>query len=284
MGATAHADKVARCCTHFRVLACAKGHVYRSIPTERCRLRPCPNCARWRQQRAITRLWPAIKTLRRRHPEDRWVFITLTARTSDEPLHTCVHRFKRWCARLRRTTAWKTAIRGAVAGYEVTHRSERGWHVHVHLLASRQAWWGQADLKATWERITDGHGAIVDIRDCDADVRASMSQILTCPFKPTSLVAWGPAQVAEFMALGRTKLAECYGALRGLAAETAGDRDEADAPPDREPLRRGFAAGAPCPSCGTSLSAQWYTAAEVRWAQRLASHHPQAPPDRPRAA
>jgi hypothetical protein len=70
LGATAIADKVARCCTTFRVLTCANGHVYRPIPAERCRHRLCPHCARWRQQRAITRLWPVIQALRRRYPED----------------------------------------------------------------------------------------------------------------------------------------------------------------------------------------------------------------------
>jgi hypothetical protein len=152
LGATAIADKVARCCTTFRVLTCANGHVYRPIPAERCRHRLCPHCARWRQQRAITRLWPVIQALRRRYPEDRWVFITLTAKASDEPLHTVVNRVKRWFVRLRRTAAWKTAIRGAVAGYEVTHRPGRGWHVHIHLLQEMrrriQSWQAVASLAA----------------------------------------------------------------------------------------------------------------------------------------
>jgi Replication protein len=284
LGATDIADKVARCCITFRVLTCDNGHVFRPIPAERCRHRLCPHCTRWRQQRATKRLWPAIEALRRHYPEDRWVFITLTAKASDEPLRTVVNRLKRWFARLRRTSAWKAAIRGAVAGYEVTHRPGRGWHVHVHLLASRQAWWDQADLAATWQRITDGQGEVVDIRDRDADVRARICRTLTYPFKPTNLAAWEPAQVAEFMALGRTKLAECYSALRGLAMEMEEDSDEMSEAPHHEPRGRGLVAGAPCPSCGTPLSAQWYTAAEVHWSRRLASHRPQAPPDRSRAA
>jgi hypothetical protein len=98
LGLTALADKVERCCTQFRVLACDNGHAYQPTPAERCRLRLCPHSACWRQQRAITRL--------------------------------------------RRTATWKTAIRGAVAGYEMTYKPGRGWHVHV--LAGRQAWVDQA--------------------------------------------------------------------------------------------------------------------------------------------
>jgi Replication protein len=283
-GLTTLAEKVSRCCTAFHVLACAKGHVYHAIPAERCQHRLCPNCARQRQQRAITRLWPAIKALRQRHPEDRWGFITLTATAGDEPLRAIVRRLQRWFARFRRTTAWRTAIRGAVAGVEVTYRPGRGWHVHVHLLASRQAWWDQADLAAAWQRTTDGQGKIAHIQDRDADVRASMCRTLTYPFKPMNLTAWGPAQVAEFTALGRTKLAECYGALRGLVVETTEDTDEAGDAPRPEPKGPALRAGAPCPACGTPLTPHWYTPEEVRWGRRLSAHRPQAPPGRPRAA
>jgi Replication protein len=130
LGLTDRADQVGRCCQTFRILTCPNGHSFRPIPAERCRHRLCRNCPRWRQQRAITRHWHAIRELSRRYPEDHWVFITLTAKASDEPLRTRVHRFKRWFARLRRTSAWETAIRGAIAGYEVTYRPGRGWRLH----------------------------------------------------------------------------------------------------------------------------------------------------------
>jgi Replication protein len=284
MGETELREKVARCCTTFRVLTCNHGHVYRPIPTERCRHRLCPHCARWRQQRAITRLWPAIQALRRRYPKDRWVFMTFTARASDEPLRTVMKRFTRWFAKLRRLSVWKTAIRGAVAGYEVTHRPGRGWHVHIHLLASRQAWVEQAALATAWQCVTGGQGRVVDIRDRDADVRSGMCSTLTYPFKPTNLVAWGPAQVAQFTTLGRTKFAECYDALRGLAAQVADDSEGADDLPRHEAPDLGLAAGAPCPSCGTPLTARWFTAEEVHQAQRDAPRRSLAPPKRPRAA
>jgi hypothetical protein len=282
LGATTLAEKVTRCCTHFRVLACVKGHVSRPIPAERCRLRLCRNCARWRQQRAITRLWPAIRELNQRYPDDRWVFITLTAKASGEPLGRRVNRMKGWFRKFRRLSLWKTAIRGAVAGYEVTYRHGRGWHVHVHLLASRQVWVTQADLTTAWQDVTRGHGTVVDICNCDGDVRTGLGRTLTYAFKPMNLEAWGPEQVAEFMALGRTKLAECYGALRGLAAERE-DHEEAEEPAHHEPPQQILAAGAPCPSCSGPLMAYWYTAEEVSWGRRLTLHRSQAPPTHPPA-
>jgi hypothetical protein len=280
-GETTLADKVARCCTTFRALTCTQGHVYQPIPAERCRHRLCPNCARWRQQRAVKRLWPAIKALRRQHREDRWVFITITARADHAPVRTLLRRLQQWFAKLRRTAAWKTAIRGAIADYEVTYRPDRGWHVHLHVLASRQAWWAQADLAATWHHVTGDEGGIVDIRDRDADVRSSLCRTLTYPFKPANLDAWGPAQVAEFTALKRTKLAECYGALRGLAAAAAADGDEE--PPDPLP-RQALTPGAPCPSCGSPLIAQWVDAEALQYARPHTPRRSLAPPVAPRAA
>jgi hypothetical protein len=165
----------------------------------------------------------------------------------------------------------------------VTHAPGRGWHAHVHLLASRKAWWEQADLAARWRRATDGHGTVVDIRDRDADVRAHLCRTLTYLFKPANVQAWGPAEIAQFSALGRTKFAECYGALRGLASDTA-DHDEDDTPPPRELTWHQLTAGAPCPSCGSPLTAQWWAAEGVRQARRDATGHSLAPPRRPRAA
>jgi hypothetical protein len=84
-------------------------------------------------------------------------------------------------------------------------------------------------LASACHRVTHGHDTVVDIRDRDADVRSGLCWTLMYPFKPPNLAAWGPAQVARFTTLGRRKLAECYGVLRGLAPELAEESEEADA-------------------------------------------------------
>jgi hypothetical protein len=100
---------------------------------------------------------------------------------------------------------------------------------HFRVLASRQAWADEAALASACHRVTHGHGTVVDIRDREADVRPGLCWTLMYPFKPPNLAAWGPAQVARFTTLGRRKLAECYGVLRGLAPELAEESEEADA-------------------------------------------------------
>ena len=150
--------------------------------------------------------------------------------------------------------------------------------------SSRQVWVTQADLATAWQGVTRGQGTVVDIRNCDGDMRTGLGRTLTYAFKPINLEAWGPAQVAEFMALGRTKLAECYGALRGLAAQLAEDHEEADGSPDHQVPGRGLTAGAPCPSCGAPLAAQWLTAEDMHHARRDMPHRSLGPPGRLQAA
>jgi hypothetical protein len=244
------AERVARCSTAFWAYRCENRHLARAIPVERCQYRLCPECARWRQARAVARILPAIQTLQRRHPHDRWVVITLTVLSTRESLKTIVPRLQRHFAKLRRSADWKRGIRGGVGSMEITYHPGTGWHVHLHVLAARQAWWAQADLAAAWSRASRGEGRVVDIRDRDEDVRSGRCASLRYLFKPPRLLGWGPVQVAEFDALARRKLGECYGALRGLAgvSEEAAESSEGTC---EAPLRD---VGDACPACGRTLT------------------------------
>jgi replication protein len=253
MHADAQAEKLERCCLEFRVLGCANGHVWNPVPLERCGYRLCPDCARWRQARAFHRVFPAMQELQIRYPDDRWVLITLTAESSDDPLPVVVKRFKKWFAKLRRTQAWQRCIRGAVAGFECVYHPGQGWHFHAHILASRMAWWDQADLAASWAEISGDVGRIVDIRAVK-DLQKGVAEALKYVMKPTNLLAWGPSQVAQFNALGRAKLRECYGEMRGLVGEIEDDgEDELGIEPEERPLVEGEA----CPECGLPLMVRW---------------------------
>jgi hypothetical protein len=251
--ADALVEKVSRCCTEFRVLGCRNGHLWNPVPLERCGYRLCPNCARWRQARAFHRVYPAFVELQRRHPGDRCVLITLTARSSDDLLRVIVKRFKQWFAKLRRCKDWRRCIRAAVAGFEVVYHPDQGWHFHAHILASRMAWWEQAELAETWRWISKGYGQIVDIRAVQ-NLSSGIAETLKYVMKPTNLLRWGLEQVRQFNALGRTKLRECYGELRGLVGELEDDgEDQLGLEPEELPL----AEGEPCPVCGLRLEGRW---------------------------
>jgi hypothetical protein len=253
IGAENLVEKLERCCTEFRVLGCQNGHWWNPVPMERCGYRLCPDCAAWRQARAFHRVFPALQELQQRHPRDRMVLITLTAQSSEDPLPVVVKRFKKWFAKLRRTKDWQRAIRGAAVGFECVYHPGQGWHFHAHILASRMAWWEQADIAASWQRVSMGLGQIVDIRAV-RDLQKGVAETLKYVMKPTNLWDWGPEQVRQFNALGRTKLRECYGELRGLVGEIDGDGDDQiGLEPEEVPLVEGQA----CPACGLPLTAHW---------------------------
>jgi hypothetical protein len=194
-----------------------------------------------------------MQELQRRHPKDRWVLLTLTAQSSEDPLPVVVKRFKKWFGKFRRMKDWKRCIRGAVVGFECVYHPGQGWHFHAHILASRMAWWDQADIAASWQKASGGLGQIVDIRAVQ-DLGSGVAETLKYVMKPTNLLTWQATQVAEFNALGRTKLRECYGELRGLVGEIDGDgEDQLGMEPEEQPLVE----GQPCPECGLPLIACW---------------------------
>jgi Replication protein len=288
-GLAARAARVARCCAEFWALRCPHRHLARAIPTERCQYRLCPKCARWRRARAVARVWPAIQQLLQQFPDDRWVLITLTVVSTHEPLKRIVLRLRGHFARLRRSALWRRCIRGGVYSIETTYHPTTGWHVHLHVLAARQAWCDQKELAAAWQRASRGEGQVVDIRDRDQDVRSGRCASLKYLFKPPTLRGWGPEQVAEFDALARLKLGECFGALRGLSGplEAAEDGGAPRAGAREAPLPEG---GAPCPACGLPLAwarepeaevqaMMWVTARPISLALAQATSPPWNMPD-----
>jgi hypothetical protein len=199
---------------------------------------------------------PVLRAHQKRYPFDRPVLITLTARSSFEPLAAQDRRFKSWFAKLRRTVGWKHRIRGAVAAFEFTWDERKGWHYHIHVLAFRKVWYDQAELAAQWERITGGEGSVVDIQS-KGTLRTMAEETLKYCFKPADISGkgapekrWGARQVAEFNQLRRVKFSESYGSLRGF--ELDADDLEPEATPDHPHADLHF--GSPCPDCGSPLT------------------------------
>jgi hypothetical protein len=131
-----------------------------------------------------------------------------------------------------------------VASFEFTWNETEGWHYHAHILAFRRAWYAQEELLEQWQRITDGAGAVVDIREAQ-DFRGAVAEVVKYSFKPANVEKWTVQQVAEFNALRRLKLSDCYGELRGLKVES-----DDDLRPDSE---HHLEVGSPCPDCGEPL-------------------------------
>jgi hypothetical protein len=259
IGADAAVERLQRCCQEFRLLACENGHRWNAIPLERCWLRLCPDCAKARQAKAFHRIAPALEELQRRHPKDRVVMITLTVQSSEEVLPVIVRGFKAAFAKLRRSRQWRRCMRAATAGFEATYHAGVGWHFHAHVIGLRMAWWDQAELAEAWQKASRGWGRIVDIREI-THLTSGLGEALKYVFKPANLLTWGPEQIRQFLDLGRTKLRECYGELRGLVGELEDDgEDELGVEPEELPLEEGDA----CPACGKPLKAEWRSRREL---------------------
>jgi hypothetical protein len=101
--------------------------------------------------------------------------------------------------------------------------------------------------------VSTGYGQIVDIRAV-SELGRGVAETLKYVMKPANLLGWGPAQVAEFNALGRTKLRECYGELRRLVGDLEDDgENRLGVEPEERPLEEGDQ----CPECGSPLKAEW---------------------------
>ncbi len=255
------AASVQRCHSEYRVLSCANGHQFKPVPTYRCNYRLCPDCARSRQRRAFARLMPVLHAHQRRYRFDRPVLITLTAKSSFEPLAVLDRRFKSWFARLRRTVGWRRHIRGAVAGFEFTRHAEKGWHYHIHILAFRKSygWYEHSELLKQWQRITDNAGCVVDIQS-KGTLQTMAEEVLKYCVKPADITGnakpekqWQAQQVAEFNQLRRVKLSESYGSLRGFELDEKDKAAEAAQAAQTVDEHEYLSFGSPCPDCGLRL-------------------------------
>jgi hypothetical protein len=243
------AVSVGQCCEQYRALGCASGHTFNPVPTYRCRYRLCVDCARERQRRAYSRLWPILHGFQRAYPHDRPILITLTVKSTFDQLRVIDMRVKGWFRNLRRSVVWKHRIRGAVAGFEMTYNPQQGWHYHIHILAFRKVWYDQAELAEQWCRITKGAGQIVDIQS-KGKLSKMVDEVLKYCFKPANLNQWDIQQVREFDGLRGIKLSDCYGELRGLKVESD---EDLTGPEMLSDPHRDLGYGSPCPDCGEPL-------------------------------
>ena len=253
------AASVRRCHEEYRTLSCGNGHRFKPVPTYHCNYRLCVDCARERQRRSFARLMPVLRAHQRRYRFDRPVLITLTARSTFDPLKVQDKRFKAWFTKLRRTVRWKHCIRGAVAAFEFTWDREQGWHYHIHVLAFRKVWFDQAEISSLWQRITGGAGEIVDIQS-KGGLHSMAEETIKYCFKPSDLglkgrseKRWGVEQVVEFNELRRVKFSESYGSLRGFELDADDLEAEAEFAEVSDKKEDDLHFGSPCPDCGSPL-------------------------------
>lgn len=242
-GLAAEARRVADCNSNYFALTCKNRHRLQILPTFRCRNRLCPYCGAERQRRIFLRFWPFLKSnFKSADPADL-VLITLSLKSSFDPLQNQDRRFKAAFRRLRRMKIWKERVSGAICSYEFT-LTPSGWHYHAHIIALRRRWYDQADLVQDWRRASQTECAIADIRTI-SDSMEGLQRLLQYCFKPISVTDWTVVEIEQFQSMKNIKLSDCFGELRGLKLD-----QEAD---DSEKPKAPLFVGCPCPECGEPL-------------------------------
>jgi hypothetical protein len=146
---------MAGCCACPSLAEWSDGSIKASLPT--CRKRCCPHCDKRRSRELALRVEFLIKEMNAPR------FLTITLKSSNEPLKDQVKRMRASFAKLRRTKVWKRCVIGGIYGVEITRNPQtRAWHPHLHIVFDG-LYAPQKELSDAWLKAT-GDSSIVDIR------------------------------------------------------------------------------------------------------------------------
>lgn len=142
-------------------------------------------------------------------------FLTLTLRSTTEPLDDLLAKLTRDFSALRRTKLWRKRVTGGVAFLEVKWLAGTNrWHVHLHaLLQGRYV--PQQELSKLWLKIT-GTSDVIDIRIVEDEAHCThyICKYASKPLDRTVVVV--PLRLDEaVVALKGKRLCLTFGSWRG---------------------------------------------------------------------
>lgn len=173
-----------------------------------CHDRFCLPCARERSRVIASNVKDKLES-------DRARFLTLTLKSTNEPLAELLTKLSTDFAALRRSKLWRHKVAGGVAFVEVKwlDRTQR-WHVHLHSLVQGR-YIPQDELSKTWHRVT-GTSHIIDIRIAsdNAHVTHYITKYASKPLDHT--VVTEPDKLDEaVLAMKGKRLCTTFGTWRG---------------------------------------------------------------------
>ena len=125
----------------------------------RCKSRLCPRCSRFRANKLLADLRYYVTLI------DSPRFLTLTLKSSDDPLRAQLLHLRKSFAKLRRSKIWRAHVKGGLYTVEVTYNRKSGqWHPHLHAIIDGK-YFRQSAIVEAW-KIASGGSFIVDIRAC----------------------------------------------------------------------------------------------------------------------
>lgn len=193
-------------------------HHYR-IAGSFCRDRFCKPCANARSRLIANNLRGALTS-----PPYR--FVTLTLRSTTEPLADLLNHLLHSFRALRSLGWWKERVTGGAGFVEVTYNpAKQRWHPHLHLIVAG-TYLDSAELRAHWWRIT-GHSFVVDVRAI-RDTETTLRYITKYASKPLGNTYLNrPDRLDEaVVALSGRRLVHTFGSWRGLNLYAVTDTTE----------------------------------------------------------
>lgn len=209
------ASRLRACCQVPRVIAAGDGSV--RVAGMRCRDRLCPRCASIRARVAADK----VRTLIARMNSAR--MLTLTIRSSEEPLREQLAALHAAFRRLRASSSYKARVKWGVYTVELTFNAEtRRWHPHIHLVFDGE-YWAQARAQESWEAAVRDQ-AICDIRALHDRDRAA-KYVAKYLVKPGDFAKFDAETFEEFaIALHGLRLLSVVG--KQSAAKLGGDQEK----------------------------------------------------------
>lgn len=215
------AARLLDCCRHPHIITYGDGLHYH-LTEQRCRSRVCPRCSRIRARSLAAR----IAALVRRMDDPR--FLTLTIRSTDQPLRDQVKHLRRRFAAMRRRPEWTSSVTGGVYTIEVTFNARSAqWHPHLHAIIDGR-YFPHANLLRLWQHTVGAHAG-VDIRAVRG-VRKLANYLACYVAKSCDLDHLSTEQLAEWaVETHGLRLAQTFGRLQNCKPQSEG-------PDELEPL------------------------------------------------
>lgn len=128
-----------------------------TVFSKKCHLRWCPICAQQKGQLVAKSLYEALKK------QHGLRFLTLTLKSTIQPLPDQIAELYESFKKLRRSTAWSKHVKGGLWFFQVTFDAKTLlYHPHIHCILTG-SYYPQPLLKTQWKAIT-GDSFVVDIR------------------------------------------------------------------------------------------------------------------------
>jgi len=180
------------------------------IASRKCNQRWCPMCQK-------TKRWIITNSVSEWVQTKKYVkFVTVTLKSSFDPLEVQIKRLYDSFKVLRRQKLWKQSVRGGVWFFQLTmNQTTKQWHPHIHILVDSD-YISKKNLALLWLKITHD-SYIVDVRKVE-DAEKAAEYVARYATVPGEILKCSvPQAAAMVIGLKGSRMCGAFGSAKGLA-------------------------------------------------------------------